>query len=169
MTKDKENSFISKYFADKLFNKAELFGIRKHRGQLRKYTNESYYHSHCCPVAELCHERGGSKNMVCAAILHDTLEDTDTTEYELLAEFRAEITSLVCELTDQFTKEDYPSLNRAERKKREAERLGKISEGAKLIKICDLINNTESIVRHDLSFAKTYLREVADILEAFGY
>jgi hypothetical protein len=48
-------------------------------------------------------------------------------------------------------------------------RLGKISASAKLIKLCDLIDNTRSITEHDPDFAVTYLREKADVLEAMGY
>lgn len=153
---------------DRIAN-ALFFGEKAHAGQVRKYTNKPYFAEHCVAVSELVRELGGDEDMIIAALLHDTVEDTDTSLWEIRAAFGKRVAGLVDELTDRFTKEAYPDLNRAARKKLEAERLGTISDDAKLIKLCDMIDNTHSIVKHDPKFAKTYLREKADLLEAMGY
>jgi (p)ppGpp synthase/HD superfamily hydrolase len=114
-------------------------------------------------------KRGGSPEVVAAAVLHDTLEDTDTTVEELQKRFGPTVASLVSELTDEYTKTAYPHLNRSQRKTLEAGRLAEASQSAKLIKLCDLIDNTRSIVEHDPDFATVYLREKAAVLEAMGY
>jgi hypothetical protein len=72
---------------------------------------------------------------------------------------------LVDELTDEFTKEAYPHLNRRWRKKKEAERMSKINWGTQTIKLADILDNLPGIVEHDLKFAKTYVREVEVLLE----
>lgn len=152
----------------KLYDEALAFATLKHHGQVRKYTGEPYV-THCVAVAEEVRRRGGSPEVVTAALLHDTLEDTETTGVELLDKFGPVVARLVEELTDEFTKQKYPELNRAQRKLAEAARLGQISASAKLIKLCDLADNTRSIVEHDPDFAVVYLREKAAVLEAMGY
>lgn len=124
---------------------------------------------HCEAVAHEVARRGGSDSLIAAAYLHDVVEDTNTTLDEIRDQFGFTVADLVDELTDKFTKEEYPELNRIERKRRECERWKKCSEQAQLIKLCDLIDNTETIVKYDPSFAVVYLREKADLLEAMGY
>jgi len=68
-------------------------------------------------------------------------------------------------LTDVYTSEDYPRLNRATRKHKERIRLENERAMVQSIKCADLIDNTSSIVEHDIGFAKVYLREKEDILE----
>jgi (p)ppGpp synthase/HD superfamily hydrolase len=147
---------------------------RAHDGQLRKYTGEHYI-LHPIAVAELVAERGGSPEMQAAALLHDVLEDTLVTHAELRAKLHqadssmAEtVLALVVELTDVYTKESFPHLNRKERKELEAQRLARCSAEARAIKRADMEDNTSSIVDHDPSFAKTYLKEKARLLELIG-
>lgn len=151
-----------------IVTRAREFATAKHHGQVRKYTGEPYV-NHCASVARLVAERGGAPEVVAAALLHDTLEGTSTTYEELVENFGNRTAGLVLEVTDEFTKESYQHMNRAQRKNAEAARLAEISADAKLIKLCDLIDNTRSIVEHDPSFAVTYLREKAAALEAMGY
>lgn len=148
--------------------RALKFATAKHHGQVRKYTGTPYV-EHCIAVANMVRARGGSPEVVAAAFLHDTLEDTDTAYDELVRAFGETTASLVNEVTDEYTKIGYPDMNRRQRKNAEAARLGTISASAKLIKLCDLIDNTRSIVEHDPDFAVTYLREKADTLAAMGY
>lgn len=140
------------------------FAIDKHEGQVRKYTGEPYWY-HCRSVARIVREAGGSLAMILAAILHDTLEDTDTNFGELHEEFGVEVAFLVWELTDVFTHEAYPAFCRATRKKWECDRMRDISPEAKRIKLADIADNTKSIVEHDPKFAIVYLREKANMLE----
>lgn len=151
-----------------IITKAEQFAYQKHLGQRRKYTDEPYI-SHCRTVAQLVAGETPDPEVVAAAFLHDTLEDTNTSVEELREVFGPKIATLVLEVTDMYTPELYPSKNRAARKKLECERIKHISPEAKLIKLCDLMDNTSSIVRHDPNFAVVYLREKADMLEAMGY
>lgn len=150
-----------------LIQAAKDFARKAHYGQVRKYTGEPYW-VHTEAVADIVRNHGGSWQQIAAAHLHDTLEDTETTFDELENFFGRDVASLVEELTDFYTKETFPNMNRAARKLRETMRLGNISDRAKTIKVADLIDNTASIVEHDPKFAKVYLQEKANVLAVMG-
>lgn len=147
------------------------FVKEQHGDQVRKYTGEPYWH-HLVAVAEIVgkYEPDGTEIALC----HDLFEDTGCTESWLRELLRMagyslfesnEIYTSAIELTDYFTPERFPHLNRAERKKGEANRLGKISNLSQSVKYADLINNTESIAKYDPQFAKKYLQEKIAILD----
>ncbi len=147
------------------------FVTLKHHQQKRKYTNEPYV-NHVIAVAKMAD--GLCKFGYEIGLCHDLLEDTDCTSSELAQSLQRfgytdieakQIKDAVIELTDVYITEDYPQVNRAKRKSLEAERLGKTSYEAQTVKYCDLMHNTESIVKHDKSFAKIYLAEKATILK----
>jgi len=143
----------------------------KHGDQVRKYTGEPYW-THVVGVAEIvwAYDRRGIEVALC----HDLYEDTDCTFsmlYKCLTETCGymssesyDICTLVTDLTDVFTKEDYTYMNRKKRKQKEAERLGTIGYLSQTVKYADLIHNTKSIVEHDKGFAKVYLHEKQEIL-----
>jgi len=148
-------------------NQAVLdFAIAAHEGQLRKYTDDPYI-IHPVAVADMVEDAGDDENMVNAALLHDVLEDTSVTHSQLraflfqnfVAVDASDILNLVVELTDVFTKEDFPNLNRKARKSLEAIRLGNVSDRAKQIKLMDIEHNSKSIMEHDPKFAKVFLEE----------
>ena len=148
------------------------FANSAHRGQKRKYTGEDYI-EHPIAVALAVREQfPHDSSMVCAALLHDVLEDTDVDHAQLRAflhrtcnSLAAErILQLVVELTDVYTNEDFEYLNRAERKRREAERLSSASYEAQCIKRADIADNSLSINEHDPKFAKVFNSEKAFLL-----
>ena len=149
-----------------------LLAVDLHGNQKRKYTGEPYV-NHTVQVAKIVKNYGGDDIMVYAAVLHDVLEDTDTTKEELFNHLRQiigpekaiEVVKLVQELTDVFTKDDYPDINRKGRKEMEAMRLGSISSKAQTIKYADLLDNGQDIMKNDPKFGKVYLREKAEILK----
>lgn len=141
---------------------AQNFARQKHTGQKRKYTGEPYI-NHCRSVANQVAMVTTNEDMISAAWLHDTLEDTETTAMELEELFGPRVAKLVGELTDHYTSPSHG--NRAERKQKECERLSKISPEAQTIKLADLIDNTKSIVERDLEFAKVYLKEKENVLK----
>lgn len=147
--------------------KAMEFAEFKHAEQKRKYTGLPYF-THLHNVAVLVGKRTNKPELVAAAYLHDTLEDTDTTYHELVIVFGEEIANLVLELTDVFTSEAYPDWNRAIRKAKECARLATVSDDAKLIKRCDIEDNTADIEVNDPGFAKTYLPEKEAILRVIS-
>jgi len=113
------------------------FAARKHRDQRRKDEEASPYINHPISVALLLAEIGGitDPEVLSAAILHDTLEDTNTTPEELEAAFGIRIRKLVEELTDD------KSLPKARRKELQIEHACRLSSDAVLIKLGDKISN----------------------------
>ena len=145
-----------------LIERAMAFAREKHKDQLRKYTLIPYW-THVEDVADLVAGVTDDERVIAAAILHDTVEDTDTTLNELADAFGARVASLVDELTDRYAD---PALgNRAKRKAKECERLAMVSIEAMTIKLADLIDNTKTITFYDPKFAPTYLKEKAALLE----
>ena len=147
------------------------FATEAHGEQTRKYTGLPYI-THPVSVAERVRLEGGDLNQQAAALLHDVLEDTQVTHAQLRAflfrtcfqEDAEDILTLVVELTDVYTKSDFPHLNRKDRKALEASRFKWCSDRAKAIKREDIKDNTASIVEHDPDFAKVYLEEVGYLL-----
>lgn len=133
-----------------------------HEGQKRKYTGEPYI-MHPIEVMGIVMSVPHNDDMLAAALLHDTIEDTALKHVDLLMTFGASVAGLVFQLTDQCHEG-----NRATRKAAEAQRLATISGLAQTIKLADLISNTKSIVERDPDFAKVYLREKAAILDVMN-
>lgn len=124
--------------------RAADFAARKHRDQRRKGRRADPYINHPLSVALILAETGGIRDpeILAAAILHDTIEDTDTTPQELEARFGARIRRYVDEVTDD------KSLPRRVRKKLQIEHAPGLSAGAALIKLGDKIANVTEIL-HD--------------------
>ena len=124
-----------------LLIRALEFAARKHRMQRRKDEDASPYINH--PIAlmkVLCIEAGvRHPTILCAAALHDTIEDTETTGQELELEFGSEIASIVSELTDE------KSLPKAERKRLQIEHAPHMSKDGALVKLADKICNLRDV------------------------
>ena len=118
--------------------KATLFATKKHNGQFRKVSGEPYV-SHPILVSELVRQYKSSKNLeslIVAALLHDTLEDTNTTFLEISTTFSPMIAGLVLELTSDIKGiEKYGKNNYLKRKM-----IG-MSSYALVIKLVDRLSN----------------------------
>jgi len=144
-----------------IINLAAGFARRAHEGQVRKYTGEPYF-KHLFEVAQLLSDHGASNaNIIAAGYLHDTLEDTATTQEELLRVFGTVIKDLVLQVTDVSKASDG---NRKVRKKKDLDHLAKSTPPGASIKLADIISNTQSIVMYDRNFAKTYIPEKEALL-----
>jgi guanosine-3',5'-bis(diphosphate) 3'-pyrophosphohydrolase len=125
-----------------LILKAAEFAARKHRDQRRKDKPASPYINHPIALAEVLSRVGGitSSSVLAAALLHDTLEDTETTRSELKKAFGPGIAKIVEEVTDD------KRLPKQRRKELQVEHAARISKSAKLIKLADKISNLSDIV-----------------------
>jgi GTP diphosphokinase / guanosine-3',5'-bis(diphosphate) 3'-diphosphatase len=121
---------------------AIAFAADKHRDQRRKDAQASPYINHPIALANLLANEAGitDESVLLAAILHDTLEDTDTTHEELMLNFGHEVAKIVAEVTDD------KSLPKDERKRLQVEHARHISERAKRVKLADKICNLRDIV-----------------------
>ena len=156
---------------DKILEQVKDYADKAHGEQLRKYTPDRYI-VHPVRVMLICREYTDDIAILSAALLHDVLEDTPVQKDELkgflmkvMSPEQARMTlKYVVELTDVFTKKDYPALNRKKRKLKEIERLGKVSKESQTIKYADIIDNSNEIVDQDPSFAPVFLSECREIL-----
>jgi len=125
-----------------LLIKAISFAAEKHKNQRRKDVEASPYINHPIGLANVLANEGEIANIdaLCAAILHDTIEDTETTEAELRDIFGDKITSIVLEVTDDKT------LPKDLRKQLQIEHALKASIEAKLVKLADKICNVRDIL-----------------------
>lgn len=136
-------------------DRAIEFAKLAHEGQVRKYTGTPYV-THPIDVAMIVSTVPHTKEMLIAAILHDTVEDTDVVLADIEEEFGIDVANLVCELTDTSTHEDG---NRAARKAIDRERLAQASAQAQTIKTADCLHNCGSIKQYDPEFWKVYREE----------
>ncbi|HEY7902150.1 MAG: HD domain-containing protein [Burkholderiales bacterium] len=124
-----------------LLLKAVAFAAEKHRDQRRKDADASPYINHPIELASLLKQQGiADITVLCAALLHDTIEDTNTTDDELQREFGDSITAVVREVTDDKT------LHKSDRKRLQIERARSLSNRARLVKLADKICNLRDIV-----------------------
>ncbi len=146
-----------------LVKRAKTFATSAHQriGHRRKYSQQPY-EVHLKSVASLVKEVGGSEEMIAAAWLHDTVEDTPATHHDIEEAFGAKVARLVYELTDVSKPSDG---NRATRKALDRDHLSRASAAAQTIKLADLIDNTRDICKHDENFARVYLVEMAALLD----
>jgi (p)ppGpp synthase/HD superfamily hydrolase len=144
-----------------LFFQALAIATIAHEGQRRKYTDEPYI-VHPLAVWAIVVGVTDDDEMAAAALLHDVIEDTSVTTYQLEYFFSDRVVQLVRELTDVSKPEDG---NRKFRKDMDRKHTAKASPDAKTVKLADLIDNSHSILEHDEHFAKVYMREKAALLE----
>jgi len=119
------------------------FSAYKHRDQRRKDVPRSPYINHPIDVVSTLWEIGGIHDSatLLAAVLHDTIEDTETTPDEIRDLFGEEVLSLVLEVTDD------KNLPKQRRKQLQIESAPYISRKAKLIKLADKICNLRDLIQ----------------------
>ncbi|RMF69197.1 MAG: bifunctional (p)ppGpp synthetase/guanosine-3',5'-bis(diphosphate) 3'-pyrophosphohydrolase, partial [Cyanobacteria bacterium J069] len=119
------------------------FAAHKHRDQRRKDIQASPYINHPIEVAEILARVGGVSDLTTlqAAILHDTLEDTETTPEELEALFGPAVRQVVQEVTDDR------QLPKQARKQHQIDHAPHLSDRAKQVKIGDKISNVRSVTQ----------------------
>lgn len=146
-----------------IVEKARVFATAAHAAvsQLRKYTFEPYI-VHPAEVVSIVRSVPHTPEMLAAAWLHDTVEDTGVSIETIRAEFGDKVAELVGWLTDVSRPEQG---NRAVRKAIDRAHTAQAPAEAQTVKLADLISNTKSIMAHDEKFAKTYLAEKRALLE----
>ena len=120
------------------------FAAERHRSQKRKDAEASPYINHPIQLCEVLTTEAGVDDPVVlmAALLHDTVEDTETTYADLLEQFGPEVADVVMEVTDDT------SLPKEQRKQHQIENARHISHRARLVKLADKICNVRDIAEH---------------------
>jgi (p)ppGpp synthase/HD superfamily hydrolase len=139
-------------------NDAMEFAARKHTDQRRKYSAEPYL-THLQAVVAILEEHGVDQpEVLSAAYLHDTVENTGTTIPELVEAFGETVAELVFWLTDN------EKSNQEAQTTMSAWRFGRAPWHAKLIKLADIIDNARNAIEHDPKSARLLLAEKKQVL-----
>lgn len=137
------------------------YAKKMHSGQYR--CDGSEYITHPMRVADYVSSFKESKNidtLLASAYLHDTLEDTNATYYDLVSNFGSQVASVVLELTND---ED---LKKALGKTKYLEiKMKNMSSWALVIKLCDRLDNVSDLKDRDESFRNRYAKETAEIID----
>ena len=159
--------------------KATEFAANKHRGQHRKGNLNTPYINHPIKVASVLEKVGVNDTVtLAAALLHDVIEDTDTTHSEIKNVFNQKVADIVLEVTDDKVK------SKKERKALQIETAKSLTYEAKLIRIADKICNIQDVSGEDapnwtyerkfeyLDWAKRVVDQINgthDVLESIFY
>ena len=145
--------------------KAAYEAARFH-GQQKRKDGKTPYINHPLEVAWILSSKGQirDQDILAAALLHDTLEDTEMTSDYLVREFNPRIASYVAEVTDD------KSLSSEERKSAQIEKAPLLSSGARLIKIADKIANVKALTKEyplgwDLERKRKYILWAEMVIE----
>lgn len=140
-----------------LFIDALKFASEKHIHQRKKGCDSLPYINHPIQVAHLLIHAGETDDeLLIAAILHDILEDTETTEQELLSIFGSRVTNMVVELTDDI------SISYDDRKRMQIKKAPNLSADAKKIKIADKIANIQDLLRYEFTWSHRRKQQYLD-------
>jgi GTP diphosphokinase / guanosine-3',5'-bis(diphosphate) 3'-diphosphatase len=153
---------------DTLFD-AAIFAAWKHQGQVRKDEHASSYITHPLAVAREISSIGQvyDQAILVAAILHDTIEDTDTKPEEIRQQFGADVLAIVLEVSDD------KSLDKICRKQRQVIHASRLSYPARIIKLGDKLVNCRDILhtppkKWTLERRQEYVQWAADVIAKFA-
>jgi len=125
-----------------LLMKTSNFAAIKHKDQRRKDTEGTPYINHPIGVANYLTQAGVQElEVIQAALLHDTVEDTDTTIEEIETVFGKNVASIVAAVTDE------KGLEKAERKRLQIVHARHATKQAKLVKLADKLYNIQDLER----------------------
>ncbi len=145
--------------------KACIFAANKHKDHIRKDEQGSPYVTHPLQVAQVIWQIGGitNTNILVAAILHDTIEDTKTRDAEIIESFGNTVLEIVREVSDD------KSLEKSERKRLQVLHAPDktypariIKWGDKLVNCCDILNSPPK--DWTLERRRNYIQWAADVL-----
>lgn len=142
--------------------KALLYATYKHRGQKRKGSGKPYV-THPIAVAKIVYKSTiSTTKSVTAALLHDVVEDTDTTTLDIYHMFGSEVATIVDRLTDPEMKG-----TRKTRKDASRERIANSGDIVQTIKLADMLHNLSDVNALPPKFAKLYKAEKTEALRDF--
>lgn len=142
------------------------FCVKHHTNQIRDDGEPYYLHPMRVAAYAEHYIKGVNPFLVRnICLLHDVVEDCDVSYNDIKGQFGEFVADHVQDLTNVYTKESYPDLNRKDRKLREHNRLAYCNNLVKQIKLIDRMDNCSPI-----KFAKNskYLEETVDLISKIG-
>ena len=142
------------------FDRAVVFATRAHSGQRRRGSNVPYI-IHPLEVATIAATLSDDDDIMCAALLHDTVEDTDVTLDEIEENFGPHVRQLVASETENKYRDIDPSLSWKRRKEESLLDLKNANEEEKMLWLSDKLSNMRS-------FFRMYLEEDDELWQHFN-
>ena len=136
----------NKYIDSELLDRAIVFAVKAHHNTERRGKGFPYI-VHPMEAVEIVATITSDQELLAAAALHDTIEDTDVTVEQLRAEFGERIASLVHAESDQFTEGVSEEDSWHDRKQAAIDRLAAASHDAKIVAMGDKLSNMRAIWR----------------------
>jgi (p)ppGpp synthase/HD superfamily hydrolase len=146
-----------------LIEQAKAFATERHKNQPRKYEGTPYI-THPIAVAARLEQFSHDPELIAAAYLHDTVEDTSTTLDEIGEKFGKRVQCLVHELTS-----DKPLAQKVGKAKYLIDKINHMSAQARLIKFIDREHNVSALDHGPKSFSERYSKETAEILSNLNF
>ena len=139
------------------------FAKEKHAGQIRKFIGLPYFDAHVQKVNGIIKLYTTDEDLLCAALLHDTLEDCDVTYDEIYAMFGERVADIVQELTSikDVIEADYAG----DKTDYLIDKMVNMSDDALLIKLCDRLLNISDAFTASEKFRTKYYNETKKIME----
>lgn len=135
------------------------FAKKKHKGQFRKFSKDPYI-IHPIRVANILKNINEKDDVIMAAYLHDTIEDTNTTYEEIKDKFGLIIANLVKELTKNRSE-----IEKIGKVKYLINKINNMSIDALTIKLADRLDNVMELSKSDQEFKEKYEEETIEILD----
>lgn len=135
---------------------AIMYAELKHAGQVRKFSGEPYV-NHPVRVAKTLSAYTTDYSILAAAVLHDTLEDTDTTIEDLVRLFGDRVANLVKALTN-----DPEEIKRVGKTQHLLEKMAKMDDETLLIKLADRLDNVQDVTFDPTSERYEWSQKYAD-------
>ncbi|MBO4416700.1 MAG: bifunctional (p)ppGpp synthetase/guanosine-3',5'-bis(diphosphate) 3'-pyrophosphohydrolase [Bacteroidales bacterium] len=129
-----------------LLDRAIVFAVRAHSGTERRGKGFPYI-VHPMEAVAIVATMTSDQELLAAAALHDTVEDTDVTVEDLRAEFGDRVARLVAEESDVLIEGQSEQESWHERKQIAIDRLSRTSHEAKMVALGDKLSNMRAIAR----------------------
>jgi myo-inositol-1(or 4)-monophosphatase len=136
----------NKYLNTELLDRAIIFAVKAHADTERRGKGYPYI-VHPMEAVEIVATMTADQELLAAAILHDTVEDTEVTVEQLRAEFGERVASLVADESDVMPEGMTEEASWHQRKQAAIDRLSKASHDAKMVAMGDKLSNMRAIAR----------------------
>lgn len=140
--------------------KAKLWATQAHEGQYRKFSGQPYV-EHPKRVAQIILRYKDSAELdmlLAAALLHDTIEDSSTSEEDIFHEFGPDVLNIVAELTTPTT------VTKSEKREYLAKKMTGMTSYALVIKLADRLDNCSDLRHATKQFRSSYIKETRYII-----
>lgn len=144
------------------------FAKELHKDQVRKFINKPYFDAHVQKVNGTAKQYTTDEDLLCAALLHDTIEDCFKDKWEGYSIIKEKFGKRVADLVLELTSDEGEMKHRYDGSKRDylIYKMTHMSDDALIIKLCDRLQNISDAFTASEKFRNNYFNETSAIVEA---